>query len=167
MFPKHRLRGLRVLSTLVIYMSYTSVVVEADGRDLDILCGEWQTGNTTQEESGERYNVVLTIEEVVRHPEFDAVNEGVTEGRDIAVFKVKDVPQTEFSAKGIHPICLPPKDRKQPRKGIHSPPPKEFLEKWAPGYLMFHNDFLKQWQSQMNILDRCKDFTVTEYKNIT
>merc|ERR1711899_383419 len=33
--------------------------VEMDGSDAEIICGEWQTGSTTQQTSGEEYNVLL------------------------------------------------------------------------------------------------------------
>ena len=46
--------------------------VEMDGRDAEILCGEWQTGAYGQNTSGEEYNVVLPIEEIIRSPNFDA-----------------------------------------------------------------------------------------------
>ena len=55
-------------------------------RDADILCGEWQTGATTREVSGELYNVRLHILQIVKHPGFDA-SQGPIGGNDIAVFK--------------------------------------------------------------------------------
>merc|ERR1712223_505653 len=83
--------------------------VEMDGRDAEILCGEWQTGAYGQTTSGEEYNVVLPIEEIVRSPNFDAKTLGPAGGSNIAVFKVND-DQLQASRKNkIYPACLPPK----------------------------------------------------------
>ena len=58
------------------------------GQDADILCGEWQTGDTPPASSGERYNIVLNILEIIRHPGYNSSSYLVN---DIAVFKVYDV----------------------------------------------------------------------------
>ena len=64
--------------------------VEMDGRDAEILCGEWQTGSASLSTSGEEYNVVLPITQIVRHPDFDVADERPERGSDIGVFKVTD-----------------------------------------------------------------------------
>ena len=61
-----------------------------DGRDAEILCGEWQTGSASPSTSREEYNVVLPITQIVRHPDFDVADEGPERGSDIGVFKVTD-----------------------------------------------------------------------------
>ena len=58
------------------------------GDDAEILCGEWQTGDTPPASSGERYNIALKILEIIRHPDF---NSSFYMVNDIAVFKVDDL----------------------------------------------------------------------------
>ena len=38
------------------------------GYDVEVLCGEWETGDTPSTTSGESYNIVLPIISIVRHP---------------------------------------------------------------------------------------------------
>ena len=45
-------------------------VVEMTGNDVEVICGEWEIGNIPREKSGEKYNLVLAIEEIRRHPGF-------------------------------------------------------------------------------------------------
>ena len=139
--------------------------VEMDGSDAEIICGEWQTGSSSQSISGEKYNVVLPILDIVRSPAFDAANLGPGGGGDIAVFKVNDENLQNARSLQIFPACLPPKDRSTPRSGVHSgwtkPPPVSFLEKFASGFLPYYTDFFKQWHYSMNILERCMDPTFT------
>ena len=63
------------------------------GSDADILCGEWDSnGNTDPSTSGERFNIALTIKEIVRHPDY-IVNPSTEQSyleNDIAVFKVEE-----------------------------------------------------------------------------
>ena len=71
------------------------------GDDADILCGEWDSnGNISASASGERYNIALTIKEIVRHPDY-VVNSDKTEQsyleNDIAVFKVDESPLSQES----------------------------------------------------------------------
>ena len=71
------------------------------GDDADILCGEWDSnGNNSATASGERYNIALTIKEIVRHPDY-VVNSDQTEQsyleNDIAVFKVDESPLSQES----------------------------------------------------------------------
>ena len=47
-----------------------------------ILCGEWETGPTPRELSGESYNLVLDVEEIIQHPNFEA-SLGLEEGSDL------------------------------------------------------------------------------------
>ena len=58
------------------------------GDDAEILCGEWQTGDTPSASSGEQYNIVLNILEIIRHPDYNSSSYLVN---DVAVFKVNDL----------------------------------------------------------------------------
>ena len=58
------------------------------GNDAEILCGEWQTGDTPPASSGERYNIVLNILEIIRHPGYNSSSYLVN---DVAVFIVNDL----------------------------------------------------------------------------
>merc|ERR1712223_1138561 len=140
--------------------------VEMDGRDVEILCGEWQTGVYSQSTSGEEYNVVLPIEEIIRSPNFDAKTLGPGGGSDIAVFKVNDDQLQDSKKNRIYPACLPPKDRKTPTEGVHSgwtkPPSIAFIEKFASGYDRTYGDFFKQWHYKMNISEKCADPTTMQ-----
>ena len=40
------------------------------GSDAEVLCGEWETGETPSSVSGEPYNIVLPITSIVRHPDY-------------------------------------------------------------------------------------------------
>ena len=70
------------------------------GDDADILCGEWDSnGNNSATASGEKYNIALTIKEIVRHPDY-VVNPSSEQSylqNDIAVFKVDEGPLSEES----------------------------------------------------------------------
>ena len=66
---------------------------EMTGNDADILCGEWDSnGNTDPNTSGERFNIALTIKEIVRHPDYrnNLDNEQSYLQNDIAIFKVDE-----------------------------------------------------------------------------
>ena len=61
------------------------------GNDAEIICGEWETGDASQFSTGELYNIILEIKEIVRHEDY-AVNYEASAylQNDIAVFKVDD-----------------------------------------------------------------------------
>ena len=62
------------------------------GDDADILCGEWDSnGNISATASGEKYNIALTIKEIVRHPDYPLSGPGYLQD-DLAVFKVDETP---------------------------------------------------------------------------
>ena len=73
-------------------------ISEMTGDDADILCGEWDTnGSNGASTSGEKYNIALTIKEIVRHPDY-VVNPGTEQSylqNDIAVFKVDEGPLSQ------------------------------------------------------------------------
>ena len=61
------------------------------GNEAEIICGEWETGDASQSSTGELYNIILEIKEIVRHEDY-AVNVETSAylQNDIAVFKVDD-----------------------------------------------------------------------------
>ena len=65
-------------------------VVEMTGNDAEILCGEWETGEAPSEASGEQYNIVLFIMDIVKHPDYRVLDTSAYLENDIAVFKVDD-----------------------------------------------------------------------------
>ena len=68
------------------------------GHDAEIICGEWETGDAPSASSGERYNIVLSIDEIVKHPGYTVnVNSSSFWQNDIAVFKVDEGPLSEES----------------------------------------------------------------------
>ena len=61
------------------------------GSDAEILCGEWQTGDYPQSESGELYNIHLDITQIVRHPNYSVqLDTSSLLQYDVAVFKVDE-----------------------------------------------------------------------------
>ena len=66
-------------------------VVEMTGSDAEILCGEWDTSDAPLSESGERYNIVLNIREITKHPNYEVnVDASGYLQNDIAIFKVDE-----------------------------------------------------------------------------
>lgn len=138
-------------------------VFEMSGRDAKIVCGEWETGSVPKDISLEEYNIILEIEEIIRHPSFNtSKGAGPLMGGDIAVFKVFDSKlKTETIKKyKLYPSCLP-KIANERKTGIHTgwakPPPFHFLERRTPGFLRFYRDYFTQWHYKMSILPKCKD----------
>jgi hypothetical protein len=131
--------------------------------DADIICGEWNTADIPEDQSGET-NVRLPIQKIVRHPGFQTKKGGgPIKGNDIAIFKVDDsfIANRSRSLK-LRPACLPLQKRTtRATRGIHtgwsSPPPYHILEKYAPPYLYSYTDFSKQWHLSMDIMERCED----------
>ena len=68
------------------------IVVEMTGEDVEIICGEWEIGRTLQVESGEKYNILMQIKKIKRHPGFK-IDQGVLRTNylqdDIAVIIVE------------------------------------------------------------------------------
>ena len=81
------------------------------GEDAVVLCGEWEIGEFSQEESGEDYNIILPIREIVRHPDYQIVrgdrNSQYVEN-DIAIVRVDDnILKDQYTNELINPACLP------------------------------------------------------------
>ena len=127
---------------------------------LEVLCGEWQTGGGSDEEE---YNILLPVMEVTRHPDY-SLTEGPGQGSDIAVLKVDDSQLADYAGGRVFPACLP-KDAR-PAVGVHSgwsrAPTRKFLERYAPGFLPYYNDFLKQWHYKMDIQPTCQDPNISQ-----
>ena len=138
--------------------------LEMTGADVEVLCGEWDTTNDTEEE----YNVILPIKKIIRHPEFN-ISRGELNSQfvvsDVAVIKVED---SNFEAQSkthkIYPACLPPQHQTSSslvnqsflHSGWSTAPPREYVEDSAPDYLQVYQQFSKQWHYNMTQVP-CKD----------
>ena len=63
------------------------------GDEADIMCGEWDSnGSNDPNTSGEKYNIALTIKEIVRHPDYanNLASEQSYLKNDIVIFKVDE-----------------------------------------------------------------------------
>ena len=138
-------------------------VYEMTGLDSEIVCGEWETGSIPSSQSGEQYNVILPVSEIVRHPDFDtSEGAGPGAGRDIAVFKVNDQNLNTDQYSLLTPTCLPQSSESPSlttlavHSGWSKPPSVSFLSEFASPYLQIYRDFFKQWHYQMELVE-CKD----------
>ena len=142
---------------------------EMDPEEVVILCGEWETGPTPKNFSDEKYNVDLQVEDIIRHPDFEA-EVGVEGGNDIAVFKVDEVRLEKRDAKDINPVCLPKPKRPTPKVGIHSgwstPPALYYFREFGEGFLPFVADAFKQWHYKLTIDEECKNPTKSEVLSV-
>ena len=137
-------------------------IVNMTGDDSEIICGEWETGETAPSESGEVYNIILPIKNILRHPDY-TISRGELNSQfvanDLAVFFVDDEELKQAQDK-IVPICLPSTEHQSPTAAVHSgwsaPPPIDFLTQNLPGYEPYYQQFFKQWHYAMNIT-KCQD----------
>merc|ERR1711971_222343 len=123
-----------------------SQVVQMTGTDAEIVCGEWQTGDTAPTLSGERYNIVLEIYKIVRHPNYRVnIESSAYLQNDIAIFKVNDnlLPKEKTERLQVYPACLPLTQRTT-----------------RFGFLKVYEDFFKQIHYKMDILEKCEDANV-------
>ena len=139
-------------------------VVDMTGEDAEIICGEWETGTIPSEVSGEKYNIILNIKAITRHPDYTVnINSSAYLQNDIAAFKVDDSISSnlmQFNKWKIYPACLPSGKRTSTRgyhSGWSSPIPFHILRRFAPGFTKVYRDFFKQIHYKMEILDQCKD----------
>ena len=137
-------------------------IVDITGDYAEIVCGEWETGPTPANESGEEYNIILPIRNVTRHPNY-TISRGERNSQfvanDLVVFFVDDK-SLKQSQDRIVPICIPSGNSQSPSTAIHSgwssPPPLEFLEENLPLFVPYHQEFYKLWHHFMKIT-RCED----------
>ena len=137
-------------------------IVNLTGDDAEIICGEWETGPTPMDESGEEYNIILPIKNITRHPNY-TISRGEANSQfvanDLAVFFVDDE-ELKQSQDKIVPICLPSSTDQSPTTAVHSgwssPPPIDFLNQSLPWYVLYHQEFFKQWHHNMNVT-KCQD----------
>ena len=65
-------------------------VHEMGGEDVVVLCGEWEIGKFSAEESGEIYNIELPVLEIRRHPNFK-----INRGNNTSQYVENDIETTE------------------------------------------------------------------------
>ena len=133
------------------------------GEDAEIICGEWETGNYTAEESGEEYNIILEIESINVHPDYN-ITRGVNNSQyviaDVATFKVRE-DLSEEQTSLLTPVCLP--QAHTSTFGVHagwsSPPPDNFLAEKLPGFDSNSvREFGQLWHYNMSLIT-CQDPT--------
>ena len=135
-------------------------VVEMTGKDAEVICGEWETGSYSYSDSGEQYNLILPIQEIVRHPAYNISQEKNYVSNDIAVLKLDSSHRKEFfDTYNIYPACLPSGESKRDI-GIHSgwstPPDLDYMIQFATFFLPSYRDFFKQYHYKMDLVP-CKD----------
>ena len=71
------------------------------GDEADIMCGEWDSnGSNDPNTSGEKYNIALTIKEIVRHPDYaNNTDQQSYIPNDIAIFKVDESELSQVKLK--------------------------------------------------------------------
>ena len=120
-------------------------IAEMTGEDVEVICGEWDTASDDEE----KYNVVLQIVKIVRHPEYN-ISRGEANSQfvvsDLAVLHVRDDEFEELSNKHkIYPACLPSNHQLTSTTAIHAgwstSPPEDFLSINVPAYLEVYNFF--------------------------
>ena len=143
-----------------------STVVEMTGNDAEIVCGEWETGDTAPTLSGERYNIVLDIHNIVRHPNYRVnIESSAYLQNDIAIFKVNDklLPKVSINLITLKiKLIFSRKKLKDYRCILHA-----FLLIKGPqdlvftqdGLILFHSTFLKNMpldssKCMMNFLNK-------------
>ena len=128
--------------------------------EVNIVCGEWELGAVPRTVSREKYNVILPVEEIVVHENYD-FKKGPINGNDIAVFKVKDTQLANADSERIYPACLPDPKSKRSSFGFQSgwaPPPQYYyVEKFWPFFIQHYGDLSKQFHYKMEINDQCED----------
>ena len=141
------------------------------GDEGEVKCGEWDTATDTEED----YNVILPIEKVTVHPDFN-ISRGEQNSQfvaaDIATIHVSDENfEAQSRTHNIHPACLPTQPLSDTQSAVHSgwskPPPLDYVTTNAPGHLDYFGHFTKMWHYSVN-LTKCEDpkTAVNEYGDI-
>ena len=123
--------------------------------EMKLVCGQWQLGKEAKR------SITLKVKEVVRHPDY-STSMGPGSGNDIAIFKLDDEQLKDYGGtRKVYPACLPRGGGLQGSTGIHAgwsnPPPKAFLQKYAPPFFAYYEDFSKQWHYKMDLQEKCED----------
>ena len=137
-----------------------ATTVEMTGADTEVICGEWDIANDNEEE----YNVILQIEKITIHPDFN-ISRGEENSQfvaaDIATLHVSDDNfEQQSRTHNINPACLPTQPMSDTVSAVYSgwstPPPLDYVTANAPEYLEVFGEFSKQWHYSMNIR-KCED----------
>ena len=130
------------------------------GEDVEIICGEWETGNYTAAQSGEDFNLVLNIVNITVHPDYN-ITRGANNSQyvfaDLATIKVNNS-LSSAEVSNLIPACLPVSHNSS--HGVHagwsSPPPQRFITEDHPAFDPFYRDFGKMWHYNMSLIP-CQD----------
>ena len=132
------------------------------GAEAEVKCGEWDTATDTEED----YNVILPIEKVTVHPDFD-ISRGEQNSQfvaaDIATIHVSDENfEAQSRTHNINPACLPTQPLSNTESAVHSgwskPPPLDFVTTNGAPHLDYYSEFSKQWHHFASITT-CEDPT--------
>ena len=149
-------------------------IEEMTGEHAEIVCGEWQTNTDGVED----FNILLPIQTIIRHPDYQIVRGEENSqyvSADLAVFKVDDNQLRRIKQKDkVYPACLPKYDGDEQSYAVHagwsSAPPEEFLRETLrfddgqPAYYNHTEEFLKKWHYNMSIAT-CRDPEQDESEN--
>ena len=162
--------GVRCQNETAVSCGTNPSVVEMTGKDVEVICGEWEIGDATKEDSKEEYNVIFNVKNINRHPDF-GISRGVGKtqyvANDIATIHTDEKDPRLFNFNKIYPACIPEQKAVDltGKYGIHSgwstPPPLSYLSEFVPLYLPYYRDFRKQWHYNMEFTE-CRDPTFNE-----
>ena len=144
-------------------------VVVMTGEDAEVICGEFETGNFTADQSGEDYNVVLHIDSISVHPGYD-----ITRGVNNSQYVVNDIATLHFEenlseskVSQLIPVCLPEPQKSESKfnknkksfslhAGWSAPPPPRLIETQYQAFLPYVREFAKMHHYNMT-LTQCQD----------
>ena len=138
------------------------------GLDSEVVCGDWEAGNYTAEESGEEYNIILQIDSVTVHPDYK-ITRGTNNSQyvtaDLAVLRTKTDHLTEREISELTPVCLPQSHSSEHavQAGWSSPPSwqtflyfTEAIQESTEAKEENFRQFFKLWHYNMTLLP-CQD----------
>merc|ERR1712223_688820 len=160
--------GVRCSAESQIECGVSPSVEVMTGQDAEVICGEFQTGDLTAEESGEEWNIVLDIEKISVHPDYN-----ITLGEENSQYVYADMATIHLNEDlsdeeitNLTPVCLPQPHDSQ--FGVHagwsSPPPLKFIQEELPFHEQFYEDFSKLWHYNMSFIE-CQDPTQYFYED--